>query len=75
MNKKNTRKALPIQRTAREWALQLLYQLDMGEEELCETIIEEFQNQVLDLNHDVGDKEGIKIKKISLRLVKASWKS
>ena len=70
VNKKKIRKPLPIQRMAREWALQLLYQLDIRDEELCESTIEDFQIQILELNSHVGHKEETKIKEIYLRLVK-----
>ncbi len=64
-----TKKTIPIQRKAREWALQLLYQLDVTDDTFDNNLLEYFYEQIIKLEKDLGKKETRKIRGIAESIV------
>ncbi len=60
---------IPIQRKAREWALQLLYQLDITEDTFDHDLLEYFCEQIAKLENNLGKKETNKIRGVAESIV------
>ncbi len=64
-----TKNTIPIQRKGREWALQLLYQLDVTGGAFDEQLLEFFYDQITKFETDLGKKETCKIRAIAESIV------
>ncbi len=59
----------PIQRTARKWALQYLYQLDVSGEDANDNTLAWFWQQIQEGNEGVGEKEWRKCQERAVELI------
>ena len=69
MTEKNKRKGPPLRRIVREWALRYLYQLDISDEELSDSSLAWFWNQLDDDDDLLGTKEKAKCRRQALVLI------
>ena len=62
-----TNNPIPIRRKARSWALCLLYQWEIRENELTDTMLNDFEAQIQELEQDLEPREKNKILKLTMQ--------